>query len=210
MSGSGRHYRQQKFIGFNISHGIMGLNYIMKGRILRWHFSHYHQLISYLQWQWLMTNQTQSHQRNLTPNLDSVPIPKQQILISKKKWSVFPSSSILEMFFWIKNTRPNLLILFLTIPWLIARNIAKHKENVSHRDHTTGRSTNHIIQILIYGNQEVFSLHDGDLGYCDQLIHTIPTSTDKPVYLPHRTIPRQLQGEVHKCHLALPRDHLTI
>ena len=52
---------------------------------------------------------------------------------------------------------------------------------------------------LIYSNQEVFSLHDEDLGYCYKLTHTIPTSTDKPVYLPHRTIPRQLQGEVHKC-----------
>ena len=49
---------------------------------------------------------------------------------------------------------------------------------------------------LIYSNQEVFSLHDEDLGYCNKLTHTIPTSTDKPVYLPHRTIPRQLQGEV--------------
>ena len=52
---------------------------------------------------------------------------------------------------------------------------------------------------LIYSNQEVFSLHDEDLGYCDKLTHTIPKSTDKPVYLPHRTIPRQLQGEVHEC-----------
>ena len=52
---------------------------------------------------------------------------------------------------------------------------------------------------LIYSNQEVFSLHDEDLGYCDRLTHTIPTNTDKPVYLPHRTIPRQLQGEVHRC-----------
>ena len=52
---------------------------------------------------------------------------------------------------------------------------------------------------LIYSNQEVLSLHDEDLGYCDKLTHTIPISTDKPVYLPHRTIPRQLQGEVHKC-----------
>ena len=42
---------------------------------------------------------------------------------------------------------------------------------------------------LIYNNQEVFSLLDEDLGYCDKLTHTIPTSTDKPVYLPHRTIP---------------------
>ena len=52
---------------------------------------------------------------------------------------------------------------------------------------------------LIYSNQEVFSLHDEDLGYCNKLTHTIPTSSDKPVYLPHRTIPRQLQGEVHEC-----------
>ena len=46
---------------------------------------------------------------------------------------------------------------------------------------------------LIYSNQEE------DLGYCDKLAHTIPTSTDKPVYLPHRTIPKQPQGEVCKC-----------
>ena len=50
---------------------------------------------------------------------------------------------------------------------------------------------------LIYSNKEVFSLHDEDLGYCDKLMHTIPTGTDKPVHPPHRTIPRQLQGEVH-------------
>ena len=42
-------------------------------------------------------------------------------------------------------------------------------------------------------------MHDEDLGYCDKLTHTIPTSTNKPVYLLHRTIPRQLWGEVHKC-----------
>ena len=51
---------------------------------------------------------------------------------------------------------------------------------------------------LIYSNQEVFSLHDEYLGYCDRLTHTIPTSTNKPVYIPHRTTPRQLQGEVCK------------
>ena len=68
---------------------------------------------------------------------------------------------------------------------------------------------------LIYSNQEVFSLHDEDLGYCNKLTHTIPTSTDKPVYLPHRTIPRQLQGEV--CMNVLTPgftkgsfDHLTV
>ena len=52
---------------------------------------------------------------------------------------------------------------------------------------------------LIYSNQEVFSLHDEDLGYCNKLTHTIPTSTDKPVCLPHRTILRQLHGEVREC-----------
>ena len=34
---------------------------------------------------------------------------------------------------------------------------------------------------------------------CDHLKHTIPTMTTKPVYLPHHTIPVQLQTEVHKC-----------
>ena len=51
---------------------------------------------------------------------------------------------------------------------------------------------------LIYSNQEVFSLHNEHMGYCDQLNHTILTSTVKPVYLPHRTIQRQLQGQVCK------------
>ena len=52
---------------------------------------------------------------------------------------------------------------------------------------------------LIYDNQSVFSLCDEDLGLCDHLKHTIPTTMDKPVYLPHRTIPVQLQAEVRKC-----------
>ena len=34
---------------------------------------------------------------------------------------------------------------------------------------------------LFYDNKEVFSLHDEDLGYCDQIKHTIPTMMDKPV-----------------------------
>ena len=45
----------------------------------------------------------------------------------------------------------------------------------------------------------MFSLFDGDLGFCDALKHSIPTTTDKPVYLPHRQIPVQLQSEVRKC-----------
>ena len=52
---------------------------------------------------------------------------------------------------------------------------------------------------LVYDNKEVFSLHDEDLGYCDLIKHMIPTTTEKPVYLPHHTIPRQLQEEVHEC-----------
>ena len=52
---------------------------------------------------------------------------------------------------------------------------------------------------IMYNSQSVFSLHDGDLGYCDKLKHSIPLTTDKPVYLPHRTIPVQLQGEMLKC-----------
>ena len=40
---------------------------------------------------------------------------------------------------------------------------------------------------------------DEDLGLCDHLKHTTPTTTDKPIYLPHHTIPVQLQAEVHEC-----------
>ena len=53
--------------------------------------------------------------------------------------------------------------------------------------------------VLIYDHPEVFSLHDEDLGFCDWIKHTITMTTDKPVYLPHCTIPLQLQGEVCKC-----------
>ena len=52
---------------------------------------------------------------------------------------------------------------------------------------------------LIYDHPEVFSLHDEDLGFCDKSKHMIPTTSDRPVYLPHCTIPPQLLGEVHKC-----------
>ena len=52
---------------------------------------------------------------------------------------------------------------------------------------------------MIYDHTEVFSLFDGDLGFCNVLKHSIPTTTDKPVYLPHRQIPVQLQSEVRKC-----------
>ena len=52
---------------------------------------------------------------------------------------------------------------------------------------------------LVYDHQSVFSLCNEDLGLCDQLKHTIPTMTTKPVYLLHRTIPVQLQTEVRKC-----------
>ena len=52
---------------------------------------------------------------------------------------------------------------------------------------------------LIYDNQSVFSLCGEDLDLCDCLKHIIPTTTDKPIYLPHQTIPVQLQTEVHEC-----------
>ena len=52
---------------------------------------------------------------------------------------------------------------------------------------------------IIYDHPEVFSLHDEDLGFCNKIKHTIPMTLDRPVYLPHRTIPPQLLGEVHKC-----------
>ena len=52
---------------------------------------------------------------------------------------------------------------------------------------------------LIYDHQGVFSLCNEDLGLCDCLKHTILMMTTKPVYLPHRTNPVQLQTEVCKC-----------
>ena len=52
---------------------------------------------------------------------------------------------------------------------------------------------------IIYDHPEVFSLHDEDLGFCNKIKHTIPTTLDRPVYLPHCTILPQLLGEVHKC-----------
>ena len=52
---------------------------------------------------------------------------------------------------------------------------------------------------LIYDHPEVFSLHDEDLRFCNWIKHTILMTMEKPVYLPHCTIPPQLQGEVHKC-----------
>ena len=56
----------------------------------------------------------------------------------------------------------------------------------------------HLINV-IYHHTKVFSLFDGDLGFCDTLKHSIPMTTDKPVYLPHHQIPVQLQSEVRKC-----------
>ena len=52
---------------------------------------------------------------------------------------------------------------------------------------------------LINDHQEVFSLHDEDLGFCDKIKHKILTTSDKPVYTLHPTIPQQLQGQVCKC-----------
>ena len=61
----------------------------------------------------------------------------------------------------------------------------------------TSEQQAHLID-MIYDHTEVFSLLDGDLGFCDILKHSIPTTTDKPVYLPHWQIPVQLQSEVRK------------
>ena len=47
---------------------------------------------------------------------------------------------------------------------------------------------------IIYDHPEVFSLHDEDLGFCDKIKHTIPMTSDRPVYLLHHTIPPQLLG----------------
>ena len=52
---------------------------------------------------------------------------------------------------------------------------------------------------LVYNHQSIFSLCDEDLGLCDCLKHTIPTTTSKPIYLPHHTILVQLQTELCKC-----------
>ena len=51
---------------------------------------------------------------------------------------------------------------------------------------------------LVYNNQQIFSLHDDELGYYDKCAHTIPTTMDKHVYLPQCMIPHQLQGKGHK------------
>ena len=42
---------------------------------------------------------------------------------------------------------------------------------------------------IIYDHPEVFSLHDEDLGFCNKIKHTIQMTLDRPVYLPHHTIP---------------------
>ena len=65
--------------------------------------------------------------------------------------------------------------------------------NIGKEANLMWKQQSHFIN-LIYDNKEVFSLHDEDLRYCDLIKHTIPTMTDKPVYLAHCTIPRQLQG----------------
>ena len=55
---------------------------------------------------------------------------------------------------------------------------------------------------LIHSNKEVFSLHDEDLGFCDKLAHTIVTTTNKPVYLPHRTIPNSYKGKLENASIC--------
>ena len=71
--------------------------------------------------------------------------------------------------------------------------------NLNIRDAPLTRKQQACLIDVIYDHTEVFSLFDGDLGFCDILKHSIPTTTDKPVYLPHPQIPVQLQSEVRKC-----------
>ena len=52
---------------------------------------------------------------------------------------------------------------------------------------------------IIYDHPRGLPLHDEDLSFCDKIKQTIPMTLDRPVYLPHCTIPPQLLGEVHKC-----------
>ena len=70
--------------------------------------------------------------------------------------------------------------------------------NIGKEAKFTWEKQSHFIN-LVCDNKDVLSLHDEGLGYCNLIKHTIPTMTDKPVYLPHHTIPRQLQVVVHKC-----------
>ena len=74
--------------------------------------------------------------------------------------------------------------------WPFKFNLGDAQFNKEQKDHLLN---------LIYNHEKVFLLPNEDLGFCDKLAHSIPTTTDKPVYLPHRTISRQLQGEVQKC-----------
>ena len=62
----------------------------------------------------------------------------------------------------------------------------------------TRKQQAHLIDV-IYDHTEVFLLFDRDLGFCDVLKHSIPTTTDKPVYLTYQQISIQLQSEVRKC-----------
>ena len=52
---------------------------------------------------------------------------------------------------------------------------------------------------LTYDSQQIFSLHEKVLGYCDHLKYTMLTMTDKSVYLLHHTIPRMVHEEECKC-----------
>ena len=63
------------------------------------------------------------------------------------------------------------------------------EENMTHNQHSWFIN-------LIY---EVFSLHDEHFSFCDKIKHTIPTTSDRHVYLTHHTIPPQLKREMCKC-----------
>ena len=48
---------------------------------------------------------------------------------------------------------------------------------------------------LIYDHSEVFSLHYENLGLGNRIKHTIPVTSDRPVYLLHCTIPCNYKGK---------------
>ena len=50
---------------------------------------------------------------------------------------------------------------------------------------------------VICNSQEVFSLHDQNLGYCNKITHTVTTITDTLVSLPHFMLPHQFPGEAY-------------
>ena len=49
---------------------------------------------------------------------------------------------------------------------------------------------------LVESHQDIFSMSDDDIGFCDLVEHRIPTNDDNPVRVPHRRIPPHQWDEV--------------